>query len=195
MTDTTTTKTKKPSKREAREAALEAQYEALEFPAPTAEQLAEADKLDAKSAASEQAKEDSFERCDTDGFLSQWAHGLTAQEARAKAAILRNGGYAAFVGLYETATGKRVPAKLRRGDYGLYWMVCDAQGQATGQFYPSGFHSRKLAAAGLEERWEVAPASAKLTGEGTGLSGTCWVETYRTDGGYPGAPEWKGGRS
>lgn len=57
----------------------------------------------------EQQSADSFERCDTDGFLSQWASGLTAQKYRLQANIEDNGGAAWFVGLY--AGSERVPAK------------------------------------------------------------------------------------
>lgn len=165
---------------------------AREFPTPTAEQLAQAAKLRAGARAAISAREESFERCDTDGFLTQWAHGLTAQERNAQAEILEHGGMAEFVGLFVKATGERVPAKVIATKWGSRWMVCDATtGRATGVFYPTGDNSRKLKAAGLEERKEWAPAVAKLVGRGTGLSGSAWVATLRTDGGWPGAPEWR----
>lgn len=38
-----------------------------------------------------QAERESFERCDTDGFMSQWAHNVMARVAQVKADIVENG--------------------------------------------------------------------------------------------------------
>ena len=174
----------------------------ITHPAPTAEQLAKAEQLRKAAADSRRAAEDSFQRCDTDGFLSQWASNLTAQEHAAQAEILEHGGCAKFLGLFDSVTGERVPAKIISGDYGARWMLCDATtGKALGIFYsvgrvgdnglPVNSPRTKLAKAGLEERIEWAPAVAKVVGHGRGLSGSAWVATLRTDGGWPGAPQWR----
>lgn len=171
-------------------------------PAPTTEQLAEAAALRTQAAADRAKREESHDRCDTDGFLSQWAHGLTAQENATKADVLEHGGCALFVGLYRTATGERVAAKLISGNWGARWMVCDATtGRATGEFYalgetdenlePVNSKRTKLVKAGYEERREWAPAIVKCCSSGRGLSGTAWIATLRSDGGWPGAPEWR----
>lgn len=133
------------------------------------------------------AAQESFDRCDTDGFVSQWAHGLNAQLARAKAGIADAGGVATFKGLYVIATGERARAKKIDGKFGPCWAFVGADGQFTGKFLPCGPRSRKQKAEGFEERDEVAPATAVFKGEGRGLSGTCWVAVVRTDGGFLGA--------
>jgi hypothetical protein len=43
-----------------------------------------------------EAQAESFERCDTDGFVSQWCHGLNRGVDRAKADIAAKGGQALF---------------------------------------------------------------------------------------------------
>lgn len=65
-------------------------------PVATPEQLAKADRLASSGRHALEAKEESFQRCDTDGFLSQWSHGMTHELNSKNADILRNGGYAQF---------------------------------------------------------------------------------------------------
>lgn len=160
-----------------------------EAPAPTAAELAEVERHKAEARSHFAKREESFQRCDTDGFLTQWADGLHAQLEREKATIASNGGHALFPGLYEQATGLRVPAKLIEGEWGLCWALCDEAGQFTGVFINDARTKRaKLYKSGYVVLGEWAPAVAKFRGEGTGLSGSCWVATVRTDGGYPGCP-------
>ncbi len=150
-------------------------------PAPTPEQLAEAARLRGKKRAAEQSAADSWERSDTDGFLSQWASGLTAQEHEAQARVLESGGYAEHVGLYHL-DGRRARAKLMPTKYGTRWMVLDENDKAI--LWLTAFPKRKttLAKHGFEERTEWAPSQARLVGEGHGLSGRAWVAVVRTDG-------------
>ena len=75
----------------------------------------------AAAAAAEQAKADSWERSDTDGFLSQWASGLNANLHRAKAELLANDGMDEFPALFKD--GVLVAAKLIETRYGLKWGV------------------------------------------------------------------------
>ena len=64
------------------------------------------------------AKEESFERCDTDGFLSQWAHGQLAVKNRLLANLARNDGRI-FVAVYVyPETGETVPARAIQTKYG-----------------------------------------------------------------------------
>lgn len=169
-------------------------------PAPTAAQLEQAAAERALAAGAQRSRQESQDRSDTDGFLSQWASGLTAQEHAARAEVLEHGGCAKFIGLYRD--GKRVPAKLINGKWGARWMICDATtGHATGEFHalgstdehgqPVNSKRTKLVRAGYEERIEWAIAVVFLNGSGTGLSGSAWVATQRDDGGWPGAPQWR----
>jgi hypothetical protein len=153
---------------------------------PTETALGAAAELRAEAKAHADEARASFERCDTDGFLSQWASDLNAQLARRQAEILESGGVAEFPGLFNEA-GQRVRAKLIDGRYGLCWALCDKRDKFTGTFVPfSGTgRSRKQKAMGLHEAQEVVPAYAHIVGVGTGLSGRCWVQTLRKDEGYP----------
>jgi hypothetical protein len=161
--------------------------------------------LRAEAAAHEQEAADSFERCDTDGFLSQWAHGINAQEKRLQASILENGGVADFVGLFRVADGKRVRAKIIDTSYGSAWAFVDHTDKLTGEFVSVGWAndevaadgtvkqkgrgSQKRKALGLYEAHETAPAKAKTWAPpgARGLGGATQVRviTVRTDGGFP----------
>jgi hypothetical protein len=84
----------------------------------TAEELrAEAARLDDRAA-------ESFDRCDTDGALSQWSATATAMLRRAEAALIDDGGRHNFPCLF-TLDGDIVPSRLRSGRYGQYWTIED----------------------------------------------------------------------
>jgi len=161
-------------------------------PAPTSAQLEEAARLRLLAKGRRDKANESFDRCDTDGFLSQWADNLTAQEYLANAEILEHGGQARFVGLYKDSV--RVRARLIAGDYGSSWMLLDEGGLRIGVYFPQGRLGEdmepvnsprtKLVKAGYLEKLEWAPAVAKCVGTGTGLSGRCWIAVVRTDKGY-----------
>lgn len=145
-----------------------------------------------EAARHEQSAADSWERSDTDGFLSQWADGLNAQMHRLAADIAENGGKHEFVGLFD-AKGRRVKAKLiyvadRFRGYGKkpVWMVLDANDQAIEwvNAFRDGARS-KMAKLGLHEAKEEVAAKAFIDGEGHGLSGRAWVAAKRLDRGYP----------
>jgi hypothetical protein len=167
-----------------------------------AELQAEAAALREQAAKHEQEAADSFERCDTDGFVSQWASGLNAQKARIQAGIVENGGKAEFVGLFDRETGERVRARLVKVagyNYGTVskWVVLDAADNAVAWVpaFKTGKQS-KLYKLGFEERYEMAAAVADIGGgSGRGLSGaaSCYAMARRTDGGFGAdAVIWKG---
>ena len=137
---------------------------------------------EAAAARNEQDKRESFERCDTDGFVSQWASGITADLNREKARISRQEGLDTFNGLYSGDT--RVRAKIVDGQYGSVWLVDESDRDLTGgrTFIPEGSRSRVQRELGLSERKETAPAWACTAGSGYGLSGACSVHviTFRT---------------
>ncbi len=168
-----------------------------------AELQAEAAALRAQAAAHEQEAADSFERCDTDGFVSQWASGLNAQKARIQATIVENGGKAEFLGLFDRETGARIKAKIVQVagyHYGTVskWLVLDENDKALAWVpaFKEGKQS-KLYKLGFEERYEMAAAVADIGGgSGRGLSGaaSCYAMARRTDGGYgEDAVVWDGG--
>jgi hypothetical protein len=148
----------------------------------------------AEAARHEAAREESFQRSDTDGFLTQWAHGKSAELARARAKIAEAGGTSTFRGLYRRSDGKRMRAKLisyrcsYTGSTKWAWSFRNADGsidRSVGLLNDTCSTRGKLYKSGYEVRDETAPAAARMDGEGTGLSGTVWVSVYRTDGGYP----------
>jgi len=145
--------------------------------------------LRAEAAADEQEAFDSFERCDTDGFVSQWAHGLTAQEKRLEATILENGGRAEFAALFNL-DGDLVPAKMIDTRYGTKWGIFESAEAATGYHGRIvewvGLGDRALAKHGYRRGTVLAAAKAKIMGSGHGLAGaaSCYVGTVRTDGGF-----------
>ena len=130
---------------------------------------AEAAQADADAAAS-------WDRCDTDGFVSQWASGLTAAEKRAQADIADAGGTALFAALVDAETGEWVPSKLIDGKFGLCWALLGSDGKFTGKFV-TAFPKREatMLRKGFREvrgRW---PARATLGGGGQGLAGAASV--------------------
>jgi hypothetical protein len=133
----------------------------------------------------DQEARDSFERCDTDGFVSQWAHGLTAQKARLQAEIDENGGVYPFEVLIDADGHRKVDAKLIDGRYGACWLLSDEEETQFGRrfipFAGDGGKSRIQKQLGLYEDFEDAPAKAIITGKGTGLSGSAWVIAIKID--------------
>jgi hypothetical protein len=129
-----------------------------------------------------QRRQDSWERSDTDGFLTQWASGLSAQLASKKAEIVENGNKAEFAGLYEGT--RRVMARIIQTQYGSCWLLHDSEADLMAKrgsrFVPTGDNSRIQKRLGLSQRFEMAPAWAKMDGRGTGLSGQAWVAVFRT---------------
>ena len=75
---------------------------------------------------------DSFERCDTDGFMSQWASGISAQEADLKARLCDSDGMieieAAFL-----LDGRIASTHLFSGQYGLCWVMNDEAEKVVGK--------------------------------------------------------------
>ncbi len=133
------------------------------------------------AAESRRKSAESFTRCDTDGYLSQWAHDITASEHLANAAILDAGGVSEFWGLFEG--DRRVKAKVvmvyNKFKYGNEpkWVVEDDDPIcAARKWIPYGSNSRIQKQMGLCEHLEVAPARAGLRD----MCGQCAVVVYRT---------------
>lgn len=76
--------------------------------------------------------DDSFDRCDTDGFLSQYSHQLHYQLYMAQAQIAEDGGLSPARRLFVKA-GPEVEAKLIDGQYGPCWLLSDAEAEKYGR--------------------------------------------------------------
>ena len=148
--------------------------------------IAEAERL-------EREKEESFQRCDTDGFVSQWAAGIQADVHRLQAEIDKAGGTIDFRSLLD-ADGNRVPAHMVQAyckfshSYRSVWRVEDPDTGETLDWVPAFKNGprSKMYKLGYSEGLESVPAKAKIMGRGTGLSGQAWASVVRLDGGYPG---------
>lgn len=156
-----------------------------------------ATELRQKAAESDRKAAESFERCDTDGFVSQWAHGISASKDRLQALIEEQGGTHEFRGLFNS-DGERIKAKRVQGtDYfgkpETKWIVLDDNDRVMhwvnipkNPDNPSG--RSKMGKLGLHEAWEEnIPAVAILAGGGMGLAGAANVraKASRTDAGFP----------
>lgn len=95
---------------------------------PTAEQLEKAKQLREASSRKAQEAQDSFDRCDTDGFLSQWASSLNSQLDRANADLLEAGGVSEFDAVFDL-DGNYKPALKIETRYGSAWSLVDSNGK------------------------------------------------------------------
>lgn len=98
---------------------------------------------EAQAAATEKAEDcfkssrDSFERCDTDGFLSQWASDMTAREHQLEAEIASHGGCAVFDvllrldGTFASSSLWRFPNRFAGYGSVMKWRVCNPDGTVT----------------------------------------------------------------
>jgi hypothetical protein len=138
------------------------------------------DQLREKARQKERDAVESFDRCDTDGFISQWSSGLSAERLYREAQILEDNGLAVFPALFDL-DGNYVPARLIDGRYGECWAILDTEGIFTGEFV-TAFPARRatMAAKGYLEGYVKRPARAKVA-SGRGGMATAYVTTYPTD--------------
>lgn len=147
-----------------------------------------------QAAAHRAAASESFERSDTDGFLSQWASDITGRKLSMEADIVEKGGKWTFPALFD-ADGNLVPAKFVKTQFGYAWGILsdenDLHSRFSGWFSPSKASTpAKRTAANLKKGFRVgivlAPARAEIGGSGRGLAGaaSCYVYAKRTDGGF-----------
>lgn len=78
---------------------------------------------------SQVADAESYERCDTDGFLSQWAHQQMQGRYLHMATVAKNGGTVWAPAVFDLQ-GNIVTMDLRDGDYGSYWFIKENEGKA-----------------------------------------------------------------
>lgn len=128
-----------------------------------------------KAAAHEAEAAASFERCDTDGFVSQWASGIMADKERLAARIIEDGGLATFPALFRGDT--LVPAVLLETRFGTKWGVFASAADANRyganiiEWVPFRGSDKK----GYTLGWVKRPARATIKGRGRGLSGSAWA--------------------
>lgn len=75
---------------------------------------------------------DSFDRCDTDGFLSQWASNSMATHYRVAAELCDTQGLAEHPALFDL-DGNLVSTRMIDGTYGAAWVTTDAHVAAGGR--------------------------------------------------------------
>ena len=85
----------------------------------------------------------SWERCDTDGFLSQWAN-QSMSYTYDDAAVIAENGYTVERCSIFNIDGEIMDAEQRDGDYGFYWFIPKADGKAR-FFTESMAQNRKVA--------------------------------------------------
>lgn len=126
---------------------------------------------------SEQARE-SFERCDTDGFLSQWADQLGSAEAGCGIQLAENGGYTVTKVLLDAETGEIASTHAKWGDWGPYWVLNDAAANKAGKRFVNESQAQKLSTfqANMRKKgYTVGTAEVrgevKIVGGGMGLAG------------------------
>lgn len=83
---------------------------------------------------SHQASAESWERSDTDGFLSQAASTTMGYKYSACADLAEQGGVGEFPSLFNAETGEQVPSKIISTRYGSAWLILDKDGNSTGEF-------------------------------------------------------------
>jgi hypothetical protein len=136
----------------------------------------------AEAAAHYAAKEESFQSCDTDGFVSQWAHGIMGNVAALNAQIAADGGVYPFPVLVNL-DGQPVAAELKylkskfKPSFAAaepVWMVHLKTG---GVKWVKAFPVKPgtLNKKGFAEATMKLPAEAYVAGEGYGLSGKAWA--------------------
>lgn len=85
------------------------------------------EELRAKAAESHKRSSDSFDRCDTDGFLSQWANDVTGNLYHLAADLADAGWTKELTALFDL-DGNLLDAELKSGKFGLSWMIRNADG-------------------------------------------------------------------
>lgn len=146
---------------------------------------------DAKAAAN--AAIESFERSDTDGFVSQWASGVSSRTSALKAEVAENDGRAEVHALFDL-DGNLIAAKYIETQYGWTFGILendDPESSIVSWFRPSSAQKESTRLANDAKKGYyvgavMAPAAVTTTGSGTGLGGALTVRaiTFRTDRGF-----------
>lgn len=131
-----------------------------------------------------QAREESWERSDSDGFVSQWASGLTAQQYSESARLAEANGITEYVALFDL-NGELIPTLRGYGDYGVYFTILDNDERGCKRFFnPSKAKNpetarKNNAAKGFYVGTVKMAGKVEILGGGKGLGGAanCYVLT------------------
>jgi hypothetical protein len=153
-----------------------------------AERNAQAQQHRDNAVKADLAAQESWERSDTDGFMSQWASGLTAARERLQADIIEDGGRAMFPALFDLE-GALIAAKRVEGRHGMVWGLLGSDNPddgITGWFGESnasrkGAARRNDAKKGYYIGYVMANAKADLRGSN---ATSVRAVAVRTDGGF-----------
>jgi hypothetical protein len=133
--------------------------------------------LRAQADAHDQAAADSFDRSDTDGFLSQWASNMTALKLRAEADLAEAGGMIETRALFNL-DGTVASTHLHYGQYGAAWVLNDDAAARFGKRFFKDSHAQKAStrkknnrARGFTIGMIRVKGRVEIAGSGTGLSG------------------------
>lgn len=110
----------------------------------TPSNLRTGDEYRAAAASARKAEADSWERSDTDGFLSQWANRQMAASYDHLASVADNGGVMNTLALF--LDGELASTDQRDGAYGLYWVLNDAAAEKFGKRFFNGSKAKNATA-------------------------------------------------
>jgi hypothetical protein len=133
--------------------------------------------LRAEAAEAEARVQESWDRSDTDGFLSQWAGSMTAMKLRAQAKLEESGGLIEVRALFNL-DGTVASTHYGYGDWGGYWVLNDEATARYGKRFVSPSKAQKAAtrrrnmrAKGFTVGTVRVRGYVDIVGSGTGLSG------------------------
>lgn len=92
-----------------------------------------AEKMRDEAKRCRQSAYESYERCDTDGFLSQWASGQMAAKYDWAAQLADKQGVHEAMALFDAETGEVASTLQKSGQWGLYWVLNDAAAEKLGK--------------------------------------------------------------
>lgn len=137
----------------------------------------EAAELRAKAADCYKREQESFERSDTDGFLSQWASSITARKYLAEADLIDAGGTVETRALFNL-DGTVASTHNGWNNFGEYWVLNEAAAARYGKrfFNPSKAQDQaKAYNADKRKGFTVGTVKVRgyvdIVGSGRGLSG------------------------
>jgi hypothetical protein len=94
----------------------------------------------AKAADCRKRSAESWERSDSDGFLSQWANDKVALDYDYAASVAANGGKLEDLALF--FNGQLASHKQLNGQWGIYWVLNDEAAEAYGKRFFSGSNAK-----------------------------------------------------
>jgi len=155
-------------------------YDSLNWAADRTDAEWDALAAEMRAAAAEQAarRAASWESCDTDGFVSQWASGLDSHASACAVELCEARGLTICSVLLDAETGEVASTHYKWGDYGPYWVLNDAAAEKAGKRFINESRAEKratfvknMAKKGFVVGTAEVRAEVKIVGGGTGLSG------------------------